>query len=292
MKRIVAATDLSAWSHYALERAAQLARARSAELDVVHVPSHGRWPQGEGLLDRYIAGLGQRSLEDDRAQLERETAGLSRRFKVKPRCHVLPGRAAEEIAAFASSREVDLVVLGTRGHGRLRPQAVGGTALKVVWQSLLPVLLVRHPADDVYRRMLIATDLGERAGHVARTALEWFPRASTSLLHAFRGEHETTLQLLGATTEAQRRYVVDTGTEAATAFEAFADGLEGEGKRKVERLLAHGHPMPAILKAATELDADLVVLGKHAGAQWEERVLGSVVQNLLQQLKTDILLVP
>jgi len=60
----------------------------------------------------------------------------------------------------------------------------------------------------------------------------------------------------------------------------------------VRRELVHGHPVPAVLKAAGDLGAGLVVLGKHAGPHWEELVLGSVVQNLVQQLRTDVLVVP
>lgn len=291
MKRIAAAADFSPWSHYALERAAQLARAHSAELDVLHVPSHGRWPQGNSVLSQYLGGADSISVDEDRVRLVQATAGIARRFKVKPECHVLPGRPAEEIASFIAAREADVVIVGTRGQGRLRPQAIGGTALKVLWQSLVPVLLVRQPADDVYRRIVVATDLGERSRHVCRTALDWFPKASVTLLHAFRAENETMLQLMGVPPDVQRSYLVDSATAEAEAFEAFAAGVCAGSNRKVARVFAHSHPMPAILKAATELKADLVVLGKHSGARWEERVLGSVVQNLLQQLKTDVLVV-
>lgn len=291
MKRIVAAADFSPWSRQAMDRAAQIARANSAELHVVNVPAHGLWSQGQGMLAQYLGGGEGVSTEDERARLAKSASGVAKRFKVRPECHVVPGRPAEEIAAFAATQEAALVVLGTRGHGRLRPQAIGGTALKVLWQSLLPVLLVRQPADDAYRRVLVAVDLDERSAHVCRAAMDLFPKAAITLLHAFRGEHETALQLLGATPEAQRRYVVDIGNAAAEAFEALADELAESSGRKIARVITHSHPLPAILGAATELQADVVVLGKHSGSHLEERILGSVVQNLVQQLKTDVLVI-
>lgn len=291
MKRITAAEDFSAWSHYAVERAAQLARAHSAALDVVYVSPHGRWSQGNGVLSQYFGGADNDSVEEERARLAQATEGVARRFRLQPECHVLPGRPADEIASFAATREADVVVLGTRGHGRLRPQAIGGTALKVLWQSLVPVLLVRQPADDAYRQVLVATDLSERSRHVCRKALDWFPKAAITMVHAFRAEHETMLQLMGAPADVQRRYVVEGATAAAEAFEQFADEVCAGDGREASRLFAHSHPMPAILKAATDLKADLVVLGKHAGTHWEERILGSVVQNLVQQLKADVLIV-
>ena len=291
MDTIVAATDYSAWAHYALERAAQLARGSGAELHVLHAPSRGRWPQGGGVLSQYFGGGNEPSIEDERERLAAEVAGPARRFRVKPQCHVLPGRPAEEIAAFANAREAGLVVVGSRGESGLRAQAVGSTALKVLWQSLTPVLMVRQPVDVAYRRVLVATDLSERSLHVVRTALEVFPKAAVTLLNAWRGEFETTLELTGATADARRRYVAAEGEAAAAALEEQRQRALGGSRRRLARFIAHGHPLPVIQKAVAELQPDVVVLGKHSGPRWEEQVLGSVVQNLLQQLKTDVLVV-
>jgi nucleotide-binding universal stress UspA family protein len=291
MDRIVAATDYSAWAHYALERAAQLARASGAELHVLHSPSRGRWPQGGGVLSQYFGSGNEPSIEDERERLAAEAAGPARRFRVKPECHVLPGRPAEELSAFANAREAGLIVLGSRGESGLRPQAVGSTALKVLWQSLTPVLMVRQPVDTAYRRVLIATDLSERSLHVVRTALDVFPKAAATLLHAFRGEYETTLELIGATAEARRDYHAAEAEAAAAGLEAQRVQALGGSRRRLARFIAHSHPVPAIQKAVSELKPDVVVLGKHAGPRWQEQVLGSVVQNLVQQLKTDVLVV-
>lgn len=291
MDTIVAATDYSAWAHYALERAAQLARGSGAELHVLHAPSRGRWPQGGGVLSQYFGSGNEPSIEDERERLAAEVAGPARRFRVKPQCHVLPGRPAEEIAAFANAREAGLVVVGSRGESGLRAQAVGSTALKVLWQSLTPVLMVRQPVDVAYRKVLVATDLSERSLHVVRTALEVFPKAATTLLHAWRGEFETTLELTGATADARRRYVAAEGEAAAAALEDQRMRALGGSRRRLARFIAHGHPLPAIQKAVAELQPDVVVLGKHSGPRWQEQILGSVVQNLLQQLKTDVLVV-
>lgn len=291
MRTIVAATDYSAWAHFALERAAQLARASGAEFHVLHAPSRGRWSQGGGVLSQFFGGGNEPSIEDERERLATEAAGPARRFRVRPECHVLPGRPAEEISAFANAREADLVVMGTRGESGLRAQAVGGTALKVLWQSLVPVLMVRQAADGPYRRVLVATDLSERSLHVVRTALAVFPKASATLLHAYRGEHEATLELTGAPAEARRDYVAAEAEAAAAGLEAQRVQALGGSRRRLARFISHSHPVPAIQKAVAELKPDVVVLGKHAGPRWEEQVLGSVVQNLVQQLKTDVLVV-
>jgi len=292
MKTIVAATDFSAWAHYALERAAQIARASGAELHLLYVPNQGLWSQGTGMFSHYFGSGNTPTLEADRDRLQQAAAALARRFRVKAQCHVVPGRPAAEISSFATARDADLVVLATRGEGGLRAGTLGSTALKVSWQSLVPVLLVRQPTETAYHKLLVATDLSERSLHVCRTACERFPKASVALVHAFRAEFETALELAGADTTALRQYKADEGEAAAERLKAFwSDSQEG-GRRRAQRFLVHSHPVPAVAKAAAELKPDLVVLGKHSGPRWEELVLGSVVQNLLQQLKTDVLIVP
>ena len=65
-----------------------------------------------------------------------------------------------------------------------------------------------------------------------------------------------------------------------------------ERGRRIAEYLVPAHPVPGVLKACTELRAELVVIGRHGGPHWQERLLGSVAQNLVQQLKADTLLFP
>lgn len=292
MKTIVAATDFSVPSAQAVARAALLARAHRATLHLLHVPSYGQWSQGTGMFSDWFGDGNAPSLDSDRERLALIAEDVGKRHRLRPECHVVPGKAADEIAAFVVAREVDLVVLAARGIGGVRLRSVGSTALKVLWNSLVPVLMVRTPADDAYRRLLVATDLGERAAHVVERARETCPKATLTLLHAFRGEFETALSLVGATPESLKLYRAEEAQAAAARLEAHWKAIRGGTRRKAERYLAHGHPVPAVLKAAAELEADLVALGKHSGPRWEEKVIGSVVQNLVQQLRTDVLIVP
>ncbi|MBK9594402.1 MAG: universal stress protein [Rhodocyclales bacterium] len=54
----------------------------------------------------------------------------------------------------------------------------------------------------------------------------------------------------------------------------------------------HGHAAAAILKKASEIGPDLIVIGKHGGSAFEERLLGSVTQNILYSAACDVLLSP
>jgi nucleotide-binding universal stress UspA family protein len=56
---------------------------------------------------------------------------------------ILQGPPAEAILSVAEAREVDLIIMGTRGLGRLAGLLVGSQSQKVVSHAHCPVLLVR-----------------------------------------------------------------------------------------------------------------------------------------------------
>jgi len=56
---------------------------------------------------------------------------------------ILEGSPAEAIMDVANTREVDLIVMGSRGFGRLKGLLVGSQSQKVVQHAPCPVLIVR-----------------------------------------------------------------------------------------------------------------------------------------------------
>ncbi len=57
--------------------------------------------------------------------------------------HRRHGDAAAQIVKFAGEHAIDLVMLGSRGHGALSGMALGSVATKVAASSDRPVLIVR-----------------------------------------------------------------------------------------------------------------------------------------------------
>ncbi len=56
---------------------------------------------------------------------------------------ILEGPPTEAILAMADAREVDLIIMGTRGLGRLAGTLLGSQSQKVVGHAKCPVLLVQ-----------------------------------------------------------------------------------------------------------------------------------------------------
>jgi nucleotide-binding universal stress UspA family protein len=57
-------------------------------------------------------------------------------------------RADEEIVELAQSLDVGLIVMGSRGHGRIRRALLGSVSESVVRHAPCPVIIVRETAPD------------------------------------------------------------------------------------------------------------------------------------------------
>jgi nucleotide-binding universal stress UspA family protein len=136
--RILLATDGSEEAHLAATTAVDLASRTGSELHVVHV--------GE-LQPTFLA---QTELEP--AHLEREARELLdeqvRRVEgaggTVEEAHLRLGRADEEIVELAHSMDAGMVVMGSRGHGRIRRALMGSVSDSVVRHAHCPVTIVRQ----------------------------------------------------------------------------------------------------------------------------------------------------
>jgi nucleotide-binding universal stress UspA family protein len=136
--RILLATDGSREAELAANTAADLANATDSELHVVHV--------GE-LVPTFLA-----QTEQEPARLEREAQELLdeqvRRLEgagsAVKEAHLRLGRADEEIVDLAHSMDVGLIVMGSRGHGRIRRALMGSVSDSVVRHAPCPVTIVRE----------------------------------------------------------------------------------------------------------------------------------------------------
>jgi nucleotide-binding universal stress UspA family protein len=140
--RILVATDGSREAELAVTTAADLAKSTDSELHVVHVGElplvyH---PERHAYRAEYEAHEkeAQQLLE---VQVERmEGAGAT----LLAQAHLRMGRADEEIVELAHSIDAGMIVMGSRGQGRLRRALVGSVSESVVRHAHCPVCIVRE----------------------------------------------------------------------------------------------------------------------------------------------------
>jgi nucleotide-binding universal stress UspA family protein len=154
MKRILIATDGSAGSHDAVELGLDLAGEHDATVFVVHVvPTVDVAPwSGFGMAvaaPHDISDADREPIED--ALLSADERG------VRVVAELLPGNPIHEIVAFADAHDVDLIVIGSRGHGAVASAVLGSVSLGVLRETQRPVLIVRA-----------ASPAGERAPRKSR----------------------------------------------------------------------------------------------------------------------------
>jgi nucleotide-binding universal stress UspA family protein len=140
MKRILVATDGSPSSTEAVAFGVELAVEHSAELMFVHVvpPLDVLPATGVGLG----GALPHDVTDADRALLD-EAAVVAAEHEVSATTAMLRGDPVDEIVAYAGSHDVDLIVLGSRGHGALTSALFGSVSRGVLSASERPVLIVR-----------------------------------------------------------------------------------------------------------------------------------------------------
>lgn len=286
---IVAATDLSPSADRAVEQAARFAAKWGATLCLLHVFNDGIWATIKSLYEAEHWAA-QEPILAARDRLSRQARELGARHGIAVSAETRTGRAAPSIAAFVREQQAQLLVVGQHGEDWIGETLIGGTALKVLEQTSIPVLLMRRAADADYSIILTATDFSDNARRAARCAIDLFPDARHYLLHAYSVAFEGRMRLAGASNEDIDRYREE---ELVRAMARMDEQIAAVGAgRRIERLLTHGSPMAALLEHSGQAQADLIAIGKHGGPALEERLLGSVTQNVLYHAGCDVLLVP
>ena len=141
MKQILVATDGSENGRYALDEAVELAAAAGAKLTVVYV-RHAPLPVlGEPVY--------QRSLSAELRHANETVAiatGVAHTAGVEAEAEVLEGDPAKQIVEFARLRDVDLIVVGSRGLGTLTGTLLGSVSRDVLHHADRPVLVAARRA--------------------------------------------------------------------------------------------------------------------------------------------------
>jgi nucleotide-binding universal stress UspA family protein len=140
MKSFLVGVDGSPESNAATKKAVELAKALGARLLLAHVTS------GESTVAAaYAAAAGVTDLIDQDyapallAQAERDC----RAEGVSPDCSSGQGPIAETLAAIAERENVEMVIVGHRGRGRVARTVLGSVADRLLQVAHCPVLVVR-----------------------------------------------------------------------------------------------------------------------------------------------------
>jgi len=140
LSNILVATDFGPAADAALRYGRALAQTFRARLHVLHV-----------IDNSFFRATPADPYAHKEAVLRRLQDLLTADDRTTLKAHAIletSDSAAEAIAAFAKSANIDLVVLGTNGRGTVAQLLVGSVAERVVRIAPCPVLTVRHPEHE------------------------------------------------------------------------------------------------------------------------------------------------
>lgn len=141
MSKILVPADGSEYSKKALEQALTIAKgigASVAAVNVVEAPPTV-YVRSQKVLDDAMARYREESakvLEECKAIAEKLGLPLTETA-------ILKGDPAASIVAFSEKGGFDLIVMGSRGRGKLKGMVLGSTSNKVLHQAKCSVLIVK-----------------------------------------------------------------------------------------------------------------------------------------------------
>lgn len=150
LKNILVATDFGEAAEAALTYGRALARGFGATLHVLHV-TNNIYMETMG-----AGGFGGALYDDMQGDVNESARVQLHGLLVDNDPNPLPSKAvvktsnapADAIVSYAREAQIDLIVVGTHGHGPVAHLLLGSVAERVVRTAPCPVLSVRHPERE------------------------------------------------------------------------------------------------------------------------------------------------
>ena len=147
LETILVPTDFSETSGVAVQYGCSLAETLQSTLHLVHVVESPHLSLGGAALWGYSLPAFIDRLED---AAENRMAALASEWEptltIERAARV--GQPFVEIIRYAREKDVDVIVMGTRGRGAMAHLLLGSVAQKVVRMASCPVLTIRDPGHE------------------------------------------------------------------------------------------------------------------------------------------------
>lgn len=283
--RILLATDGSEGAGAAVVAAADLAARTGSELHIVY--AWARVPSRFSVASSN-ADDGAHQRESGQATLEQVARQIISGGGTVSGLHLREGSSAAEIAAVATEVDADLLLIGSRGHGRLRRFALGSVAGEVAATSETPVLIMRGSGDiwppthviladdgssDAWSAALLGVRIAELYAIPARL-LSAFPRPPIALA-IDREMQDEVIRYIEAIMQTRAEQV-----EAATGYRPSTRAVLADPADAISASLTTGEKR------------GLATVGRHGRRQGRSDKPGTVASKVIQHAPGPVLVSP
>jgi len=236
------------------------------------------------------------------AYLQKVTQTLPKGLSVEQHVHSSAEKdVASSIVEHTKEMGVDLIVMCAHGQSGLQKRIFGNIAQQVLTKGNVPVLLLspekEQPIEPSVCQCLLVPldgDPDHEAGLEMAVELSQICQAKLHLvmvvyeLSTLPGEQAASAVLLPNTTSA----LLDLECEEAELYLAELMGKLLDKNIPVTGEIQRGDPARQIARSASDVKADMIVLGTHSKTAMDAFWFGSVTPKLASQTHIPLLLVP
>jgi nucleotide-binding universal stress UspA family protein len=267
--RILVATDLSAHSDRALDRAVSLARETDAHLIVLHV------------LERHAGPARSKRAAMIERQLACDLGAAAERASIR----IEEGHPARVIERVAREEQCRVVIVGVTRTERFGHWSVSKTVDRLLRRAPAPLLVVSDRPRGPYRNVAVAVDFSKMSAATTTLTAALFPGQPITVFHAYE---PLTYGIAGTSTHPA--HFVERG-HATYEDWLSASKIPSAVRKRLDVEIQVGEPTSIFSRAARQGSFDVLVLGTRGHGRLFELLLGSVAKRILVELPCDALFV-
>ncbi len=293
--RVLIGYDASVGGDQAVALAGSIAWPTGSSLRVISaieasaLPMAGPWARGGDTMSPDITA-------EVRAYLQERVDAAVETLTIPDRTVegvVVRGRPANVLTDAADAFDADLMIVGSRGHGRVAALILGSVSSEVVDHAPCPVLVARQ---SEVRQVVFATDGSTAAAHVGTILATWpifdgVPIHAVSVADVDQPWHTGVAPTMyRQVVDAYAKDLHESVTAHGTIAEDAAERLRAAGRDATAEVRT-GDAAGEVITAAEERGADLIALGSRGRTGLTRVLLGSVARNVVHGSEASVLIV-
>jgi len=268
MKKFLCAVDFSRGSVHALDYAIWMAKPFGADVELIWVDNSAE-SSGLAAISRDLRLEVKKQFDELIAASHQQHPEINLSYKLKR------GKVYQEIAGYARSEGIDLIIAGSHGVSGFEQYWIGSNAYRIVSYAPVPTITIRTSYDisRPLRRIVLPIDSTpetllkiEVAAMFARTF-----RAEVHVVALF----STTLRSLGKKVESNAEAACRMLKKEGLA--TFCESRSGEN-------ITH-----STITFAEEVDADMIAIMTEKGTAQSSILLGHYAQQLINNAPVPVL---
>lgn len=291
---LVAVKDLEGKSQPAVLKAAQLARALGAELEIFHALAT---PLYSDLYPKPLEVLEQELRQQARRRLESIADRLRQKGLKVSVCVEWDAPVYEAIVRRARQIGADLIVASRYAGRHMAAGLMRLTDWELVRLSPMPVLLVKNPRAYRHPAVLVAVDPRHafaKPVQLDKAILRMGRSLSESLggvLHAVHAYAPVPLLSAPAHAMTGSAYARMEREVTRSARRSFERALRSVRVARSRRYLLAADPINGILEAERKSHCAIVVMGAISRSGFKRLLIGNTAERILDELKSDVLVI-